>query len=153
MALEKKDFTSVDDEVQKYLKYFEISGTAINLKGSSQYKALKYKSDYDLLISIKREAIQPAFIFNSLRQMIDKIKTDQNVFFIELKLHCKDDKKIKYHHKDKLSYSDFENYYNQLKFFKVDLIICIKNKLYEASCIYNFISEELLKKEEVIKDI
>jgi predicted nucleotidyltransferase len=45
-----------DTEVQKYLSYFQLPGMQITLKGSAQYKHLHYKSDYDVLISVKKDA-------------------------------------------------------------------------------------------------
>ena len=35
--LDKKDLSDFDQEVQKYLNYFELAGHEIKIKGSGQY--------------------------------------------------------------------------------------------------------------------
>ena len=150
--LDKKSIGDVESDVLKYLKFFEFPGVQVSLKGSSQFKALKYKSDYDLLISIPRDR-KPADVFNNLKTILENIEKDTNIFFIELKLHCKDDKKIRFHKKDPFHFTEFENVYGNLKFFKLDCVMCIKNKLYEVSCLYNFTPEEYLTKQDIIKNI
>ena len=77
--LEKKTLDEVDDDVLKYLKFYEFPGTNISLKGSAQFKALKYRSDYDILISIPRD-IKPADVYNNLKTIIENMEKDDNIF-------------------------------------------------------------------------
>ena len=50
--LDIKDVEAYDNDVVKFLKFFEFPNQSINFEGSSRYKALKYKSDYDIILFI-----------------------------------------------------------------------------------------------------
>jgi hypothetical protein len=45
-----------------------------------------------------------------------------------------------------------EKDYDQLEFAKIDLVICLNNKFYEASCIYRF-SDKPVEKQEILNDL
>ena len=47
----------------------------ITLKGSAQYKHLHYKSDYDVLLSVKKDA-PPTKVFNDLETVLQNIEKD-----------------------------------------------------------------------------
>jgi hypothetical protein len=51
--LDIKDVEAYDNDVVIYLRFFEFPGQSINFEGSSRYKQLKYKSDYDIILLIK----------------------------------------------------------------------------------------------------
>lgn len=150
--LSHRELEEFDRDAQKYISYFELPGMQLKIKGSSVYKNLLYRSDYDILISVKigRPAAE---VFNHLRSSLEKIEKDTNTFFIELKLQTKDDQKIRFYHKDVFSFSDFEKYYAQLKFFKVDIVICVKDMLWEASAVYSMMPESEIKFDDLVKDI
>ena len=63
IIIDKKEMDDFDKEVQKYLSYFQLPGMQITLKGSAQYKHLHYESDYDVLVSVKKDA-PPTKVFN-----------------------------------------------------------------------------------------
>jgi hypothetical protein len=149
---DKRDLAEFDKEVQKYLEYFSLPGMQINLKGSSQYKFLIYRSDYDVLIQVRKDT-PVAQIFNNLKKSLEKIEKDPNVFFIELKLETQDGAKTRFHHGDVFSYSDFEQVFGNMKMFKVDIVMNIQNKFYEASCVYRVSSDELLTNGQVVETI
>ena len=52
--LEIKNTDNYNGELVKYFNYFKISNCKLLIKGSSQYKHLNYKSDYDLLVLVKK---------------------------------------------------------------------------------------------------
>ena len=71
--LEKKDLGDFDKQIQKYLNYFEVPGHEIQIKGSSQYENLHYRSDYDILIAINNDtSVQKLFL--AIRDNITKIQ-------------------------------------------------------------------------------
>lgn len=146
-----KDLNDFDTEVQKYLSYFELPNMQINLKGSSQYKFLMYKSDYDVLVQVRRDR-PPAETFNNLKKAIEKIEKDSNTYFIELKLQTENEK-IRFYKGDTFKYSDFEAVFARMKFFKVDMIMNVSNRFYEASCVYALSHDEILTTETVVKNI
>ena len=150
--LSHKELEEFDADAQKYISYFELPGMQLKINGSSQYKNLLYRSDYDILISVKIGT--PATeVFNHLRATLEKIEKDTNTFFVELKLQTKDNKKYRFYRKDTFSFTDFEAHYAQLAFFKVDMVMCVKDKLWEASCVYSMTPENELKFDEIVKDI
>ena len=149
---DKRDISDFDREIEKYLGYFELPGMQLSLKGSAQYKFLMYKSDYDVLIQVRKDK-PVAEIFNNLKKSLEKIEQDPNTYFIELKLQSNDGKKIRFHHGDTFSFSDFEKAFGDIAFFKVDMVINVKNKFYEASCVYNVSSNETLTVDQVAKHI
>ena len=150
--LDKKQLSDFDQEAQKYLSFFELPGHELKIKGSGQYKFLNYRSDYDILISIKDDT--PIHkLFNDLRDNLIKIEKEPNTYFIELKLHTKDDHKVRFHHNDTFSFSDFEKYYAKLKFFKIDIVMFIKGKFWEASCVYSLSPEPKLTMDKIVNNI
>jgi hypothetical protein len=129
--LDIKDVEAYDKEVVKFLRFFEFPGQSINFEGSSRNEKLKYKSDYDIILFIKNTT--PAHeVFNNLRKVLEKIEKEPDTYFIELKMQTKDEKKFRWHHGDVFSASDFEQHYNDnLAFFKIDMIVRIKDKFFE----------------------
>ena len=148
--IDSKDIEDFDKDVQTYLSYFSLDGAQLSLKGSSQYKNLKYKSDYDVLVSVRKDTA-PTKVFNDLKSVLEKIEKDNDTYFIELKLQTKKGEKVRFYHGDVFSYSDFEKVFGDMEFFKVDMVMCVKNKFYEASCIYKLDNNETLTREEIMK--
>jgi hypothetical protein len=145
-----KDLNDFDTEVQKYLSYFELPNMQINLKGSSQYKFLMYKSDYD--VSFKLEETDRPRDIQQFEKSYRKIEKDSDTYFIELKLQTENEK-IRFYKGDTFKYSDFEAVFTRMKFFKVDMIMNVSNRFYEASCVYALSHDEILTTETVVKNI
>ena len=51
------------------------------------------------------------------------------------------------------SYSEFEQVFGNMKIFKVDIVMNIQNKFYEASCVCRVSSDELLTNGQVVETI
>ena len=151
--LEKKDLSDFDKQVQKYLNYFEVPGHEIQIKGSSQYENLHYRSDYDILIAINNDtSVQKLFL--AIRDNITKIQKDPNTYFIEMKLQTKDNDKLRFYHGDSFSVSDFEKYFGKLDFIKVDIVMHVKDMFWEASCIYNLTNTgEKITLDSIVRNI
>jgi hypothetical protein len=67
-----KDVEAYDNDVVKFLR-FEFPNHSINFEGSSRYKALKYKSDYDIILFTQNTT--PANeVFNNLRKVLENIE-------------------------------------------------------------------------------
>lgn len=151
--LDIKDIGAYDNDVVKFLRFFEFPNHSINFEGSSRYKTLRYKSDYDLILFIKNTT--PANeVFNNLRKVLEKIEKESDTYFIELKMQTKDDKKFRFYHGDVFSISDFEQHYNDnLAFFKIDMVIRIKDKFYETSGTYRLVPVAGMTLEKVVTDL
>ena len=114
---DKKDLDDYDKELQKIINYFQISGTELQMKGSSVYKNLNYRSDIDIFVLVPPKlAIHD--VFNKLKAVLEKIHLDDDVYFIELKLQTKDKDKIRFYSGESLSFTDFEKSYAKLDFFQ-----------------------------------
>ena len=149
--IDKKEMDDFDKEVQKYLSYSQLPGMQITLKGSAQYKHLHYKSDYDVLISVKKDA-PPTKVFNDLKTVLQNIEQDPDTYFIELELQSKSNEKVRFYHGDVFSYSDFEKAYGDMAFFKVgDMVMLVKSKLFEASCVCKMTNDDTLTRENIMK--
>ena len=81
--IDKKDLDDFDSEVLTYLSDFARSCIQMSLKGSSQYKNLLYRSDYDVLINVRKD-IAPTKVFNDLKEVLDRTNKDKHACFIEL---------------------------------------------------------------------
>ena len=137
--LDIKDVEAYDQDVVKFLRFYEFPGQTINFEGSSRYKQLKYKSDYDIILFIKNTT--PATeVFNNLRIVLGRIQKEANAYLTELKIQTQIKNKFRWFHQDVLSMNDFAEHFNDnLAFFKVDMVICVKDKFFQTSCTYRMV--------------
>ena len=54
-VLETRELGELDEPATSMLRLFEMPNAKLNLRGSSQYKHLNYRSDYDLIVALKRD--------------------------------------------------------------------------------------------------
>ena len=151
--LDIKDVEAYDQDVVKFLRFYEFPGQTINFEGSAKYEKLKYKSDYDIILFIKNTT--PANeVFNNLRKVLENIQKEPNTYFTELKMQTKDKNKFRWFHQDVLSMSDFAEHYNDnLAFFKVDMVIHVKDKFFETSCTYRMVPVMGMSLDKLIKEL
>jgi hypothetical protein len=151
--LEVKNVEDYDNDVIKFLSHFEFPGTKIKFEGSSKYAHLKYKSDYDVLFPVKTST--PASeVFTNLSRVLERIEKDPDTYFTELKMQTKDNQKFRFYHGDSLSFSQFaEHYDTNLKYFKIDMVIYVKNRFFETSGTYRLMPDPTLSRDKVIKDL
>jgi predicted nucleotidyltransferase len=126
-----------DSEVEKFLNIFHLPNVKAILTGSALYKNLLYKSDYDLWAYIQADTPITKF-YPALTKVLNDIDTNQEMYFIEMKYHTKNDLKIRYYPGDIISQQELERHYSNLKFVKIDVVVRIRNKFYEISCMYSF---------------
>jgi hypothetical protein len=151
--LDIKDVEDYDKDVVKFLRYYEFPGQTINFEGSSKYEKLKYKSDYDIILFIKNTT-PVTEVFNNLRKVLQKIEKDPDAYFIELKMQTKDEKKFKWYRGELFTISDFEPHYNDnLAFFKIDMVIRVKDEFFETSGTYRMVPVMGMSLEKVVKDL
>ena len=149
-VLETKELGELDNQVASMLRLFEMPKTKLDLKGSSQYKHLNYKSDYDLIVALKRN-IPASQFYSDLVNILHRIHKNKNAYFIELKLELKNGDKKRLSPGTELRMTWLEKDYDQLDFAKIDTVICLDNKFYEASCIYKF-RDQPVETSEILKD-
>ena len=88
---------------------------------------------------------RPLKVFNDLKTALQNIEKDPDTYFIGLKLQSKNNEKVRFYHGDVFSYSDFEEAYGDMAFFKVDIVMLVKSKLFEASCVYKLSNHDILR--------
>lgn len=149
--LETRELGEFDAEAQRLLSYFELPGAKLNIGGSSQYKNLHYRSDYDLMVALKR-SLPPSNFYESISQILHKMEREPNIYFLELKLESKEGEKRRLHPRQEIRMSWVERDYDKLAFAKIDTAMRIKNRFYEASCVYLF-RDKPLDKKDLIEDL
>ena len=150
-VLETRELGELDSQVLSMLRLFEMPQARLDLKGSAQYKHLTYKSDYDLIVALKR-GIPAHQFYEALAKILNRIHKNRNAYFIELKLETKSGEKKRLQPGQELRMSWLERDYDQLDFAKIDTVICLDNRFYEASCIYKF-RDQPVEKSEILNDL
>ena len=79
----------------KYIEIFNLPNIEVVLKGSSQYKYLEYKTDYDLIADVKTKSTPLNEFYNDLKKVLLKPEENNDIYFIELKYQNKSDLKNK----------------------------------------------------------
>ena len=110
---ETKELGDLDEPATSMLRLFELPGAKLNLKGSSQYKHLNYRSDYDLVVALKRNIPAHQF-YEALTNILHRIHKNRNAYFIELKLETKSGEKKRLHPGQELRMTWLEKDYDQL---------------------------------------
>lgn len=134
--LEKKFYLP---ELHNINKILQFKNNKIDVKGTSSYKAQKYFSDYDLFSSISGKH-KPDDIFDEIQNIFSRIKSDPNLYFIELKVQNKNSKK-KFFNMD-FTKQQFIKSVKDLDYIKIDVIARFGNIFIEVSIIYSFNKEE-----------
>ena len=135
-----KTASSYKDNVKNLIKILTIKNK-IEIKGSASLASQKYPADLDFYTTISSNDIE------KVRDVVNRINNDPNLYFIELK-EQKGNKKKKYYpttYSDKLSMKNPD-------FIKIDLVCWFENRFIEASCIYQ-VKQEKQTTEEYISDI
>ena len=150
--LEKRTLEDFDKEALNLLGYFELQSSRSKINGSSQYKHLLYRSDYDVMTVVSRST-PPQQLFEELTNAIQKIDQGRETYFTELKLETKGGEKYRTFPGESLSQDTLTRHYADLAFVKLDMVMLVKNRFYEASCVYRFQAEASLTTQDVIADM
>ena len=150
--LETEELGKLSPEVQKVLTLFELPGAKLRITGSARYKHLNYKSDYDLVIALKKSEVPASRFFEGIAGILHRIERDKDLYFIELKLETKDGEKKRLTPRQEIRMTWVEKDYENLVFAKIDTVARIQNKFYEVSCRYNF-REVMMAQAEVIREL
>jgi len=147
LALKSK--TEYEYEIIKIINDLKFKKYPIELKGSSSLKSQRFFSDYDLFSNISGK-ISGKTAYLELKNILNKLKKDKDIYFIEMKLQKKNGEKIKLFKNDPFKGEDFVKHFDSLDFVKIDLIAYIKNIFTEISIIYKFSNEKMDKKSYIL---
>ena len=146
--LEKRYIPSTLTTITQNLMYDKHN--ELILAGSSGLASQLYPSDYDLITNILMENKEDAY--THFYKILDSIKQNDNLFFIELKFQNKKSK-YKIDKIDNFTKETFLKYYSkELEYIKIDLVVYLtETKIFkELSIIYNFVNRNDKK---IIEDL
>ena len=137
-VLEPKPASNYEDDLKKIIKLLTYKKYKIQLKGSSSLASQRYFSDYDLFSVIPKSEKEGFYTF--LYELICNIEDGKegDIYFIELKMQTKQNKKIRVYPNMKLNKDSYVKVFDKLDFIKIDLICRVDNRFVEVSCIYSF---------------
>ena len=150
--LEKRSLNNFDRDALRLLGHFELQSGRAKINGSAQYKHLLYRSDYDVMTVIPRTTPSEQ-LFTELSGVLRKVEQDGSSYFIELKLETTGGEKYRTHPGESLAQETLTRHYEALAFIKLDVVLRVKNRFYEASCIYRFQADAAMTLQAVQADL
>ena len=151
--LQKKDKLQYENELKTIISLLQLDNNSIILKGSASIKNQLYYSDFDLFSPIEKK-YTIVDLYDKLKSILNRIYSNTDVYFIELKIHKKNDEKIKFFPNDKFSLHHIR--ISEIDFIKIDCVISMNYKFIETSIIYQFNNKDPIIKnygESILKDI
>lgn len=103
--------------------------------GSSSFKVNRYYSDIDLITSVIGLINNKKKVCDRFKEICSHFVHQRNDEFIEFKIQTKNGKK-KLNDISQFTYDVFEKY-NDVLFYKIDLICFVDSRYVEVSCIYS----------------
>jgi hypothetical protein len=144
-------------EIEKTYHILQFKNEPLELVGTAGLKRQLYPADYDFLSKIK--FLKTKEMYNEFKRILDDIKEQNNLYFIEFKFQNKDESKFKIYSLDNFTLKTFYKYFkpSKINYCKIDLIINLENTndFKEVSVIY-FIkkkNDEDITKEKYILDL
>ena len=123
-----------DDNLLNVISSIRYDKYPIMLIGSGSLQSQKYYSDYDIDNFIKKEEVKTAY--EKFKQILENIKNNTNLYFIELKMQTLDNQKYKIQPNQQLSLKEFTKYYKNIEYVKIDLVNFSDNTFMEVSINY-----------------
>jgi hypothetical protein len=139
--LEKQETPTILASIVSNLQYDKLKAILI---GSAGLSSQLYTSDYDFMTRIT-DKYTPKKAFNIFNKIIQYIKKNDDLFFIEVKFQDKKGLKKKLYSLDDFTYTIFKKWFNsKLDFIKFDFVVYLSSKVFkELSINYIFNTEKL----------
>jgi hypothetical protein len=134
--LEPKAKRDYDDTLKKIIFDLKFNNELPIIAGSASLASQKYYSDIDLFLSLDK--MKADEVYNKLESILKNILSNDDLYFIELKLQTLKGKKYRWFYDDKFELNDFKKKFNDVDFIKLDIIARINNIFTEISIIYKF---------------
>jgi hypothetical protein len=152
MDIKKKRY-NIDDSIKKIMDGLKIERDKLKLKGSYSLASQRYFSDIDLYQNVNIK--NPKLLFSRLFKVLEYVKSNYDMYFIELKFQ-NGDEKIKFEKGDKFNEEKFnESLKNNTDYIKLDVVLYFNYKLIEVSVNYYLHMPEIIENvpnEELIKE-
>jgi len=125
-----------DDNLLNIISSIRYDKYPIILIGSGSLQSQKYYSDYDIDNFVEKEDVKTAY--KKFRQILENIKNNTNLYFIEFKIQTLDNQKYKIKPNQQLTLKEFTKYYKNIDYIKIDLVNFSNNTFMEVSINYMF---------------
>ena len=126
------------------VKAFSLNDRKPRLIGTAGLKSQLYTGDYDFTMDISdlpRDAV-----FSGLSDVVSRIASDENMYFVEMKIQSNSAKKERIYRGAEYSHSFFSRIpFDDIDFIKVDVVFRkeASNEFFDASCMYGMGKEEV----------
>ena len=131
------------------VKAFSLNDRKPRLIGTAGLKSQLYTGDYDFTMDISdlpRDAV-----FSGLSDVVSRIASDENMYFVEMKIQSNSAKKERIYRGAEYSHSFFSRIpFDDIDFIKVDVVFRkeASNEFFDASCMYSLGDDEVEGNEE-----
>jgi hypothetical protein len=125
------------------VKAFSLNDRKPRLIGTAGLKSQLYTGDYDFTTDISdlpRDAV-----FSGLSDVVARIASDENMYFVEMKIQSEGGKKERIYRVAEYSHSFFSRIpFDDIDFIKIDVVFRKEttNEFFDASCLYGMGKEE-----------
>ena len=125
------------------VKAFSLNDRKPRLIGTAGLKSQLYTGDYDFTMDISdlpRDAV-----FSGLSDVVSRIASDENMYFVEMKIQSNSGKKERIYRGAEYSHTFFSRIpFDDIDFIKVDVVFRkeASNEFFDASCMYGMGKEE-----------
>lgn len=141
---------NIPQSIYNFVKVLKYDSLPIILQGTAGLASQQYYSDFDLFTQIeKKQTAEQAF--KKITDIINKMDSFNDAYFIEFKIQTKKGDKQKYNHIDEINKQEFDKLFQDIDYIKLDFVIRIENKFIELSIIYSFNNKLFDNKEFLFK--
>ena len=120
------------------VKAFSLNDRRPRLIGTAGLKSQLYTGDYDFTMDISE--LPRDAVFSGLSDVVARIASDENMYFVEMKIQSNSGKKERIYRGAEYSHSFFSRIpFDDIDFIKVDVVFRkeASNEFFDASCMYS----------------
>lgn len=129
-------FSYVRSQYKNIVDHLKFNDKSIMIiQGSSSYKVNEYYSDIDLITDVKNMINDDEKTFDRFKEICEYFDNHNDYEFIEFKIQTETDKK-KWNTLNQFNFETFKKY-DDVSFYKIDLICYVNFRYIEVSCIYS----------------
>ena len=145
----------IPQSIYNLIKILKYKSNPVMLLGTAGLASQQYYSDFDLFTQVE-ENQDSNQAYNKILEIIKKMDSLNDAYFIEFKIQNKKGDKLKYNMIDEFNKDDFDKFFKDIDFIKLDFVIRLGNKFIELSIIYSFNNKKFTDEEfiqSVVKDV
>lgn len=126
------------------VKAFTVNDRRPRLIGTAGLKSQLYTGDYDFTTDISD--LPRDVVFTGLNDVVARIASDENMYFVEMKIQSNAGKKERIYRGAEFSHTFFGKIpFDDIDFIKVDVVFRkeVSNEFFDASCMFGMGKEEM----------